>query len=656
MLAMLDEEIEEETKRQQLSPDPLRTVMTYDPELLDGPCRIGTIAQNGFPYGLAVEQMRRHVLCLGATGGGKTTLVSTILWHALRDRPDLRILILEKKREFTCLVRARWAHFRVMDLAHLRINPLRPPAGVPHLLWLSVLTQLMTDFLDILVASGNYILETAAELLNMYACIRDADRPHPSLRDLLDFIKSKKYAGMSHYARHQETSINRLQGILNAFPGVFECDRGLEPSTLLSENVLLLLHRLPNVTYQDFLLNLLIAQLHAYREMTEGHRGGLANIIVLDEASSLFRRQRETQSKTSAMSGFLAQVRAYGMAVIAASQSTSDLSHALLANTATKILVGGLERGQDLREFIASRPTTPQQSDVILANRNPGQAFVADPRHDSFIECQVECPADLPRPLTEDEMSEAAGDWARELGWLSAPTTETDAQPEGQPPSDEPPGTSPPEPEPTQTAPDPLLILLCHVADDPFRRLQDRMVDLKLPRDTLKNQLDRLEDQGLVKRYRVHPGGSGRPRDLFEVTDKGWKQLNRPEQVLPGKGSYLHKWYQQKVSEFLGGQDYRTEIEGRADEKLVDLIARKLPDGETLGVEIELHAKTSDHFIQNLLDDLRSGLFDRVLCLVPTKPEERLVRKLIGKDPELAASLGTTVHVDLVGHYLGELD
>ncbi len=650
---MMEEDIQEAEELQRISPDPVRRTLTYNPELLDGPCRLGVIPQNGFPYGLPPDQLQHHLLCMGRTGGGKTTAVTTILRYMLEHFPDVKIVILERKQEFTELTRLPGVKFHLVDLAHLRLNVLRPPLGVPHTMWLSIFSQLAIDHLDILVASAGFIVAQARDLLAERCCLDDHARPHPHLRDLHEFIESRKYPAMSRFARHQETVLNRLETVLDAFPGVFECDVGLDAPTLLRENMLILLHGIPNLTHQDFLVGLLSAQLFLYRIITEGHQAELRNLLVLDEAANLFRRQQEIRDKPCFMSSFLAQARAYGIGVIAASQSGSDLSHALMANTATKLLVGGFERGEDLRDFLRTRPTSREHHDLLLSIRERGHAFAADPRHDSLIECIVDRPTDLPAPLQGEEVPQVATECARELGWEDA---EALAQPEASTPlederPDDPAAGHPHQPVPTDSQPGrDQLELLRSIAERPFITLRDRAAALGVKATRLKSRVESLEAIGLVRRYSV-PLGRGRPRDLFEITHEGCETLGVPKPAMKGKGRYLHQWYQLQISEFFREQGYRTEIEGGADDKLVDLVATKLPDGDTIAIEIELHVKDSDHYLHNLAADLTNPRFDRVLCLVTKLAEKNRVSEGILGVPAIRANI-SKLRLDLTHNYM----
>ena len=406
----LEERVAEEEEIQRLNPDPFRATTPRDTEVLKGEIEIGVIPQNGGRYGFSVESLREHVLCIGRPKGGKTTLIRSLLAWILEHTPDVHILILERKQEFTELAGLPDTDLRVIRLGDLRLNPLRPPDGIAPQMWLSVFTQLLVDFLDILSASSGYLLTSAMELLGYCGVQQDSSKPWPHLGDLCKYMKAQKHFPASNAARHRDTSMNRLEYLLNSLPGVFECSQGLDASVLLKTNTLILLDGVPSLMVQNFLIALIAMQAFLYRVTMEGHQERLANILVFDEASPFFRKIEEMRPKPTSLSVLLAQARSYGIGIVAASQYATELSPSLLADTATKILVGGAGRTEDTKLLAGTRPTTCEQRDVMLKNNTSGHAFVADPRHSHLIECVADWPK-LPPALSQGEVkarSEAA--------------------------------------------------------------------------------------------------------------------------------------------------------------------------------------------------------------------------------------------------------
>ena len=650
IIQLLEERVAEEEQQLALHPDPFRANACWNPDRLSGPIALGDLLQTGWRYGFPLEQIAQHLFICGRTQGGKTNFIRALLSQVKRSFPEVNILALETKQQYTDV--AKEFGFKILCAGDLRINLLRPPPGVPAHVWLSHLTQIMVDYLDILVATSGFIISQGLGLLRKAGFIDDPTKPCPHLRDLVQHILSTKFPGNSSYARHQETSVSRLKILLDTVPKVFECSEGLPVEALLNDDYLILLDDLPHLSIQHFVKVYLASATFLYRMIVDGEQDHLRNIIVLDEASSLFRRRDELQSKASFLPNIASQAAAFGMGIVAASQKIEDVSPMYLANAGTKASLGGFERNDDVRALLASRPFTKDQEDAVKAIRQPGRAIISDIRHSHFFECQIDLP-DLPPRMTRDEVRAASKATAIALGLTHPPAAECaeDDVVDGQKVDEK---TTPHTQEKPQTQAtteeDPDVLILRDISESPFETYKSRGERLEMSGGVLKTIITRLEAQGKIKIYPVHDR-PGRPRDLYEVTEDGYGVLDMERPTMKGKGGYLHQFYQARASEYLQAQGYRVKIEGRADAKEVDIVAVKEPEGETLAVEIELHAKTSTHFLENARMDLKAARIDRVLFLVPTKPEIETIERAIGGDLELSTKRAD-IEVDYIRNYM----
>lgn len=611
VIKLLQEALEEEGAVAQLNPDPFRPTMPHNYQLLAGDLKLGRIPQNNFEFGLSTHQLLHQLLVLGRAGGGKTTLIRHLLFQLAREHPETNLLILERKQEYTELLTDSSRTFHVLDLNSLRLNVLEPPEGVPFHVWISVFTQMMVNYLDIRLASSEFLLKQLKRLM------ANESNSYPTLQTLYHYIAGLRFPAISQSARYQETLINRLGSLLDMLPNVFDCQEGMHVRDLLNQNTLLLLHDIPNLTVQNFLFSLILAQVFLYRIITEGHQPALRNLLVLDEASALFRRQDEIREGVSYLSYMVSQARGYGLGLIAASQYTSDLSHTLLANTGTKILVGGLGRAEDLDLFLKQRPISPEQRQHVMSHPDVGRAFIADSRYPYLLECRINPPPPV-LPPDETTLKHHIERTVETLGFVDPP-----AEPK-------------PEPE-EKNKEDPAIPVLHDIYNTPFQLHRKRAAKLNINGTTLQHIIKQMIADGYIKDYPVH-GKRGGPRDLYEVIEKGCALIQMPKVKLKGRGGYLHQFYQKMISEFLTTRGWKVELEGLCGSKNVDLIATNPTTAETMAVEIELHAKTDpDHVIHNITSDLASGRVQKVLSLVPKKGTLTFLKKLVQSREELLA-------------------
>jgi len=136
------------------------------------------------------------------------------------------------------------------------------------------------------------------------------------------------------------------------------------------------------------------------------------------------------------------------------------------------------------------------------------------------------------------------------------------------------------------------------------------------------------------------------------VTDLGYAQLGIRKPLLKGKGSFLHQFYQYRVHDHFKHLGYSAEIEGRADDKNVDVLVTHPTTGECIAVEVELNVETNDDFLENVVKDLSANRVGSLLCLVE-HPEsaERVSSRAKAAGIEVD---GTRFKVGLLRDYLGE--
>ncbi len=630
MTRLLLEKLADERKVQKLTPDPFRRTAPREEHHLSGAIQLGMMPHFGFPYEIELEMLVKHLLILGMIGGGKTTVIKNLLQQVLQLPDPPKLLILERKQEFTELPNLS-PSMHVLDANTLAFNPLRSPPGIELDKWLGIFTECMVNQLDIREASSSFLITHA------HLHIEEREKkgePYPTLGSLRAFIAQLPYKSLSKDGNQKETVLNRLNNLSFHFPAMFTSTQPVDIKKLVNNHCLILLHDITHSTVQNFLMSLLMAQVFLYRKLNQGLQDSLTNLIVFDEASGLFRRKAEEQDHVPFIADLVQTARGYGIGLIAASQYSTDLAHSLLANAGTRMMVGGFGRTQDTNIFLKLRGYTEEHRRYVITHPEVGKAFVADKRWPHIVECSMALP-DLPPPLGFDElkirMEASAQFFAVEpdelvpdfvdgpIRSLSAIEPATSALPVSQ--------TKPvanAESESRETR------VLKHIYKDHFMTVARRMKELSIPSVTLQKEIEKLERKNLIIRYPVHSRPSGRPPELLEIMPAGLVLIGmQPRPAMKGKGSYLHQFYQLCVSQHFKAQGYKVKIEGMADRKLIDVVAEK-PGEECIAIEIELQQKSNpDHIVENLNNCLTARRITQTLCLVPTNKEIREVEKLV---------------------------
>jgi hypothetical protein len=107
----------------------------------------------------------------------------------------------------------------------------------------------------------------------------------------------------------------------------------------------------------------------------------MIDLFVFDEASTMFKKSHEAGESTYVLTDALSKCREFGIGFIIGTQTLSGLADSVLANTATKTLIGGGGLGTDYDSFASATGMTREQKEFLKQRTSPGQACVKDPRY-----------------------------------------------------------------------------------------------------------------------------------------------------------------------------------------------------------------------------------------------------------------------------------
>ena len=285
------------------------------------------------------------------------------------------IKIFDRKLDFPCL--SIFPGFLYFILAHFRDNWIQPPPGVSYKIWIPVLAEIFTNYLDIMIASSSLFSNTALWLCEKGNSVITGI--YPTIQDIYNVVKAKKYPAPSHLARYQESTTNRLEGLLAILGDQICTYKKLDWHKYLTTNWAIDIHNLPTV-YQNLFITVTIAKILLYRIHNNLRSSVLTDLIVFDEASTIFKKWYETRGGTYLLADYLAQAREFGIGFIISTQNLTNLADSILSNSATKILIGGAGLGRDYEIFGSAVGLTKDQVEHLKTLKNPGMACVSDSR------------------------------------------------------------------------------------------------------------------------------------------------------------------------------------------------------------------------------------------------------------------------------------
>jgi len=132
----------------------------------------------GSTYSLAQDDLTQHLLAVGQSGAGKTTL-----FYNLIDQLTVPFWSFDVKQDYRHLIHDR-DDLLVLPWKELKFNPLKPPQDVPPRRWAQVFAELFGHATALLSGSKNYLMQAIIQLYQLYDLFQEVAPPYPSLHEL----------------------------------------------------------------------------------------------------------------------------------------------------------------------------------------------------------------------------------------------------------------------------------------------------------------------------------------------------------------------------------------------------------------------------------------------------------------------------------------
>jgi uncharacterized protein len=373
---------------------------------------------------LPLSSVNRHTFICGATGGGKSQTVRTLLEQLSRLAPEpIPWLVIEPaKAEYAGMAG------RLADLPELPVHVLRPgdPAVSP-----ACLNPLEPSTLEPGNPDRTFPLQAHADLVRaLFMAAFRADEPFPqvlsaALTDCYeamgwDLVTSQprnaqlrqlgsltvpaggawtprfpRLSDLQRAARdvvesigYDEDTKKRVRGFVDirigslrhGAPGrFFEGGHPLDIAQLLTRNVVIEAESVTNDQDKAFVMGVILIRIYEQLllEARERKVTGLRHVTVIEEAHRLLRRVESDSPVAHSIelfAGMLAEVRAYGEGLIVAEQIPSKIVTDVIKNTAVKV-VHRLPADDDRLAVGATMNLSEEQSEYVVS-LTPGKAAV----------------------------------------------------------------------------------------------------------------------------------------------------------------------------------------------------------------------------------------------------------------------------------------
>lgn len=579
--------------------------------------------KTGDRVGVPEDALTKHMLVVGQSGAGKTTLFYNVMQQL-----SVPFWAFDLKRDYRHLT-TDLDDLIVLPWQQLKFNPLVPPQGVDLRRWAQVFSEIFSHATALLSGSKNYLMKQLIELYRLYGLFDQREPPYPSLFELKQLMKRDKINYMRQSSKYRDTVVNRVEAMTLTAGSIFDCSQGIPIEALLDRNVVFEFDGLARDT-QNFVMEILFAFVFEYRLAQQHRDSGLHHVFFLDEGKRVFSVYKERQDAAGipAIDELTAKMREFGEGLVVADQEASKLTDSIKANTDTKLLLATGDR-QQFHEMTAAMQLSERQR-AVAETLDVGQAVMQTGGHDP-----------VPVVLDDVEVEKTVSDvdlWIRQKQWFHAPVPDRE-QPaafieavgghiesgDDDEDSDDEDTVQTSTSETTEIS-DEAEMLLEDVVEHPFKFLTDRYeaFDNDYQANQAKNE---LVDADLVRERSLGIGGS--PHKLLELTEQGkaWLADHDIAVTRTGRGGVVHRYWQHQVQEAFELAGWTADLERHDTDVYVEM------DGKEIAVEIAMG--DNDREVEHAKQRLEQG-FHKVIVVCPNqKVITKLKKKMEEKDLDM---------------------
>ena len=151
---------------------------------ISGEIELGEAMENGKPFGLDFDEMIQHILLAGMSGSGKTTILYNMMTQLLKK--GIPFFCFDFKKEFRGYIRES-DDVLVLRPENFKLNPLRPPEGIPPSRWISIFSDVFCHSTSLLEGSNSFLLDQLNNLFRLWGIFDDTDT-YPSFHELVKIL------------------------------------------------------------------------------------------------------------------------------------------------------------------------------------------------------------------------------------------------------------------------------------------------------------------------------------------------------------------------------------------------------------------------------------------------------------------------------------
>jgi len=575
----------------------------------------------GDRVGINPEHLNTHMQVCGPTGGGKTWLLKAlILQIAFSGVPVFVFDTEDEFKDLAAYLPPRTVLVFDVSKGEFKRNMWQP---LPGETFMDTEARLRDVFREVWVGEGgiNILSEVALQLHEEQGIF--------TISQFHERIKKMRGKRGLDWRRQQylEALINRTSNLVNHLPGTYDVLEGYSLDEITNQCVVF---RLSNLS-TDLVVFFVIELLSAISDMKLRDTVNTPLVVVFDEAQRFIKPAgySGTVLGDPAMLDLIRTFRKRSTGMILATQVASELPPVVFGNVATSMFLQTtdgssiLQIGRSLslsQEQMKFMPEIPQRCALVRYPNFPKPFLVKIPE------------LRLDRTISEEQINKIMAPVLASLKWKPRPNEIDDAMPVRNDRSpDEKKQMTKKERKEKPLAKDETDYLI-EVARTPFEPVTERDKRLGLSGYKGDSLRGKLTQRAMVVAHKIFTGRRGGQITILETTPEAWKYLRSIKAGVeppPGKGGFLHKYYQHQLKIYLDlNHGCEAVIEDMSSGKAVDVSAEI--DSERIAYEILVNGVAKEQ--DNILKDAES--YGRIVMLVQDEKQLNELSEWVEAQPD----------------------
>ncbi len=341
---------------------PIQTSSKYNGRIL-----LGSLIDDGEKYSIDLRDIENHLVCLGATGTGKTTTIATILNQL---PSDIGYIVLDYHNEYTSLLRNYDLVIRPGD-EELSLNPFYVEEDIEDNI--SLVTDIFSEIYGFTHSQAYFFRNVLEGTYNNFILVGEKE---PNLKA---FIRILEEYPIRSYSEHETKAalLRRFKQLLQGQGSkIFSGTKNLRLDEIMDKRVIIEIGSIKEVSMRRIFGYVLLKNIFNFQR--DRGRKSIDHVTVLEEARYLIPTRRDFDNPSVAEK-MVDEIRKFGESIFIISQFPSQISKAPIKNSGL-VIIHRISGSEDLWYIKNVVSLNEDQLDYIK-QLDVGEAVIKDSRN-----------------------------------------------------------------------------------------------------------------------------------------------------------------------------------------------------------------------------------------------------------------------------------